>query len=130
MTLKNINILLVFSVLATAAISYFYLFPPTTFQRLCLKCKNCEVAKQLAQSDFEQENYQFIEWGLPDSDHRIIDSIRLADYNIKTLHGGCMPLSEVYCYQEQMWKLLVKKYGYFEKVTYQKYKKIKPDPVD
>ena len=134
MTLKKRYLFLAFVIIAAIPLAYFWLFPISRFKpayrRILSKCITCEAGSSLAQADFKKGDYFFVEWGLPDSDHYIIDSVLLADYNIKVLHGGCMSITEVRCYQQTMWELLVKKYGYFQDVAYKKYKKIKPDPID
>jgi hypothetical protein len=96
---------------------FFYIDPPShwspQYSRLLSACKTCIAAKALAGNDFKNEKYQVIAWGLPDSGSPTIKMAKILerDYKIKTHFGGCMRIAEIECYDAEMRKLLVFKYG-------------------
>jgi hypothetical protein len=123
---------LVLTVIATAAL-YFFFFPQTyidpLLNRLLNKCKTCQQAKVLAINNFKERNYQVITWGLIFSDSPTIrmSDILERDYQIKTVFGGCIPQGPVECYNIEMRKLLVSKYGKsFYKKAYNEARKKSP----
>lgn len=136
MTLKKRYLFLAFVIIAAVPLAYFLLFPISpykpAYQRILGKCTTCEAGSSLAQADFKKGDYFFVECGLPNSDVVLYDSIYLADYNIKTLHGGCgcTSISGVQCYQQTMQELLIKKYGFFPKTVYKKVQAVRQRLLD
>lgn len=102
------------------ASAYYFVIPQVFFSRpeeiamVYYKCTSCSAATDHAVSDFKAGNYKIINWGLfsGNSEKLItVSSILDRDYNIKMLGGGCMPISEIDCYNNRMRELLNKKYG-------------------
>ncbi|RZJ79363.1 MAG: hypothetical protein EOO47_11055 [Flavobacterium sp.] len=102
------------------ASAYYFVIPQVFFYKpkdiamIYYKCTSCSAAIENANSDFNAGNYQIVNWGLVygNSEKLItVSSILERDCNIKMFGGGCMPISEIDCYNNRMRQLLNKKYG-------------------
>lgn len=115
---------LVIAVLYYFLVSQTYLDP--SFRKLRSQCETCEKAKALTAENFKEGTYEVVAWGLVSSES---PTIKLAqslerDYKIKTIFGGCIRLASIECYDREMRRLLVCKFGdTFVENTYEQVKK-------